>query len=199
MFVSISKLPDGDLDMRICLFGGPGIGKSTLAYRLTAALKEMHMSVAFVDEWIKAWAYEKRIPRGWDQFHVFGQQLYKEAHVLQHGVNHIVTDSPILMQCAYMKRDNAKYADECLATALKFEEDYPSLNIRLLRGGFGYESQGRYESFDQAVAVDQMIKTVMDDNLRDYLEYRAVDHEALLKDLIPRITCCHTVNRNPVV
>lgn len=176
--------------MRICLFGGPGIGKSTLAYRLTASLKEMGLSVAFVDEWIKAWAYEKRVPKGWDQYYVFGQQLYKEAHVLQNGVEHLVTDSPVLMQCAYMKRDKVSYADECITTAMKFEADYPSLNIRLLRGGFEYENQGRYESLDQAKAVDQMIKDVMDANLPDYLEYRAVDHEALLRDIIPRIKCC---------
>lgn len=175
--------------MRICLFGGPGIGKSTLAHRLVVNLKEMHLSVEYVDEWIKAWAYEKKIPKGWDQFHVFGQQVYKESFLMQNGVQHIVTDSPITMQYAYMKRDKVPYAEQCKELAKCFETEFPSINVRLLRT-FDYQQQGRYENVEQAIAVDDMIKDVMDECLNDYLEYSPVDHKLLLDDILVRSKCC---------
>ncbi len=176
--------------MRICLYGGAGIGKSTLALWLTASMKEMGLNVEYIDEWIKQWAYEKRQIKGWDQYEVFSRQLHKEASKLQHGVDHVVTDSPLFMQIAYMNRNKAPYADICTQACHLFEEHFPALHILLLRGGFEYRQDGRWENYEQAVEMDEYVKTIMDKNLTDYLEFRAVDRERILSEIYIRMKGC---------
>jgi DNA replication protein DnaC len=50
---------------RICLYGGPGSGKSKLACYLNYML--MDYDIDLVSEYIKAWAYEGKIPESLDQ------------------------------------------------------------------------------------------------------------------------------------
>ena len=175
--------------MRVNLFGGPCTGKSTLALWLTCELRKAHIQTEFVDEWIKRWAYEKRKISGWDQYNVFSNQLEKEDFFLRHGVS-IVSDSPLLLQLAYMKKyDSERFIPVCLAAAMLFEEDYPSINIFLERGKLPYDGIGRWETHEEALEMDKSIKSTMEHNLKDFYEFDTTDWDAILNEVFVRLKC----------
>ncbi len=143
--------------MRICLFGGAGTGKSTLAAKIFAKMKSNEYSCELVQEFIKPWAYQKRFPKSFDQLFIFASQLHAEDTFVHH-VDHVVTDSPLLLQCAYAQHYNFFGADELVSLALKFEEKYPSLNFLLERGENTYkENEGRFQNIEEAKIIDEKI------------------------------------------
>jgi hypothetical protein len=171
--------------MRINLFSGPGCGKSTLAAWLFSQLKVLRpeMQVEQVSEYIKGWAWEKRVPQSWDQFYIFGKQLHHEDKVLRHGV-HVVTDSPLLLQIAYIERQGNEFVQECLSVAMKFDQRFPSMNIRLLRD-VPYQQEGRYENLAQAQEMDERITTLLkrmySTRTAGYATFSPLDRDAILE------------------
>jgi hypothetical protein len=166
--------------MRINLFGGPGCAKTKTAMWLTRELSLMRHDTEYVDERVK----------GWDQYTIFAGQLEKEEFYLRHGIAVVVTDSPLLMQTAYMTdRDSERFVPLVLAVCKMFEEDHPSLNILLARGDIPYNPCGRWQTYAQAVELDRRIKTIMEDNLHDFYEFDAKDCDGILKECHMRLGC----------
>lgn len=145
---------------RICFYGGPGCGKSTIAARVFADLKMKHYNVEQVTEYIKTWAHEGKFPKSFDQLYVFGKQMHREDVVLQH-VDLIVTDSPLLMNSVYAETYGFPGWPELVSLGKKFEEKYPSINFFLPRR-FDYKNEeGRYQDLEQAKEIDNAILTRM--------------------------------------
>ena len=160
---------------RINLYGGPGIGKSTVAAQLFAHLKVRGFEVELVNEWIKAWAWQGIKPGGFDQLYVFAKQLRKEDIVLRHG-GFIVTDSPLFTQLAYLKQygDDAEHLYDALTiVGNAWEKKYPSLNILLDRGNREYRQKGRYQNERQAKEIDNLVKEALDKLEIPYVVYCA--------------------------
>jgi len=147
---------------RISLYSGPGAGKSTLAAYLFARLKMAGQNVELVHEWIKRWVYEDIKCRSFDQLYVFSKQLRLEDTMLRNDVSFIVTDSPLILQCAYIQEHGANYYDQIVAMSRKFEEAFPSLNIFLDRKNIPYQEAGRYQNFQQALEMDLLIRQELD-------------------------------------
>jgi hypothetical protein len=82
------------------LYAGPGAGKSTIAAKTFAILKERGLNVELVTEFVKQWAWEKRTPVNFDQFYFFGKQARRETSLFG-SVDIIVTDAPVLLTCYY--------------------------------------------------------------------------------------------------
>lgn len=144
---------------RIGFIGGPGCGKSTSAAWLMAQLKMAGVDVELVQEYVKNWAFEKRHPERFDQVFLIGQQMRQEDLMLRNGVEVIVTESPVLMSACYGKWFKAKSWKHLIPIALDFEKQYPSLNIFLTRGE-EYNTKGRFQSKDDAVALDKFIRSI---------------------------------------
>lgn len=144
---------------RICLYGGPGSGKTTLAYKLAGALKERHHDIHLVQEFIKLWAYQKRIPKSFERLTVFERQLSEEDTWMPY-VRAIITDSPILLSPIYSIYHKQNMCTEFLSITNEFEKNFPSLNFYLGRQ-FSYVQDGRYESEEEAKAVDRVIMDQM--------------------------------------
>jgi len=70
-----------------------------------------------------------RKTKSYDQLYVFAKQLHAEDFLFQHGVDLIVTDSPLLMQICYARDYDFPACDQLMAIGRKFEIDYPSLNV----------------------------------------------------------------------
>ncbi len=183
----MTPIPDGSQNLRICLFAGPGSGKTTLAHWLVSQMKEAHLCVEYVHEYIKPWAYQGRVPKGWDQKTVFDRQMEDELRWLTIGVDHIVTDSPLLLQVAYMKRDGLKYHDQCAALARMYDQDHPSFNILLCRDGLPYQSHGRYESLAAARSMDKVVADVLDEHAERYSVFRTVDRADILAAVLKAV------------
>ena len=146
--------------MRINFFAGPCAGKSTMAAWLFSSLKERQVSVELVTEYVKVWATQKRPVNQFDQVYLFGKQMQYEYRFLSAGIDHIVTDSPTLLSGVYADFyykdiDIARHIDEINK---QYEAKYPSFNIFLERKDKPYNEQARYQTRDQAVQIDEMIR-----------------------------------------
>jgi len=187
--------------VRVNLFSGPGCGKSTTAARLFSDLKrrwgdKTDPQVELVMEYIKEWAWLKRIPRSWDQFYIFAQQLKREDVVLRHNHTNVITDSPVWMQLAYMKRGNAPFYKACQLAASEFDKGTDSFNI-VLKRSVPYQSEGRYETSEQAVEMDNLVRSTLADHGVSWQEYDPVnDYDKLLGDVIKYIEGKHSCQRS---
>lgn len=169
---------------KINLFAGPGVGKSVCASRIYADLKIRGNSIELVTEAIKEWAWLKRVPQSWDQYYIFAKQIHKEDVVLRHKHTNIITDSPIWLQLAYMKRGKSSFYDACVAAAVEFDKDKDSFNIMLKRT-VPYQAFGRYENYEQALEMDELIKKVLLENDIGFVSYDPVsDYNLLLSHIV---------------
>lgn len=166
------------------------VHNSKLGLWLTCELGKAGIDTEYVDEWIKRWAYEKRKVDGWDQRHAFASQLEKEEFYLKHGVPCVITDSPLLMQIAYMKKYGfERFVPNCISDAAMFEEDYPSINIFLNRGKLPYREFGRWQTKEEAIEMDKLVKSVMETYVKDFYEFDTTEWDDILKEVFVRIKC----------
>lgn len=155
---------------RISLFGGPGISKSTTAAYLFSSFK--HISVTtnsgftseLVQEYVKAWAYEKRCPSGFDQWFLFTQQVRAEELPLKNGVRYIITDSPLILNVFYARKYAVPGWQFLFGLALEFEKKYPSYNLLLERGDRQYVKSGRFETEEEAKDIDKELEEFLSTN-----------------------------------
>jgi len=153
---------------RVNFYGGPGLGKTTTASHIFARLKNtiihnnLPTQIELVQEYVKNWAWEGRKPKGFDQVYICAQQMRKEEIPLRNGVDFIVTDSPLLMQCAYARKFNVPCWESLVECVRSFEKSYPSVDILLDRGDRPYLAKGRFSSYEEAKIMDQYIKNMLD-------------------------------------
>lgn len=150
--------------MRINLYGAPGCGKSTLAAKLYGHLKSRGCNIEYVQEYIKNWAYMKRIPQGFEQLYIFASQINSEDILLRHGVDNIISDSPIMMNWAYCDLYGHQTSKELLQIALKWEAQHPALHFWLDKGEWEYSTVGRYESEDDAKNRSEQLYSLLINN-----------------------------------
>lgn len=142
----------------INLYGGPGAGKSTSAAYIYYLLKSTGHNVELVREYVKDWAWEKRIISTYDQIYLMGKQVRRES-LLYGKVDWIVTDSPVLMNVYYAHR----YCPPDFATGIKAatlafyrqanDDNHKHIHLMLQRNK-PYKSEGRYQTESEAKEVD---------------------------------------------
>lgn len=143
----------------INLFAGPGAGKSTLAAEVFSYLKRQGKSVELVTEFAKDLVWENRKDTLQIQPYVSMKQFRNLAR-LKGKVDYVVTDSPILKDSVYARKFTKlpqSYHD--LLTFLH-EELSPNINIFLSRD-HAYDSNGRYQTEEEAIKIDKEIKLLL--------------------------------------
>lgn len=143
----------------INLFGGPGIGKSTTALGLAYKMKLAGIDCEYVQEYVKKWAWRGQAVGPFDQSMLFGNQSYNES--LMYGkVDFLVTDSPILL-CGYYEchYNDHKIVEPSILSYLDVcrQKGVQHVNFMLTRA-FEYRQEGRFETEEQAYAVDKGLK-----------------------------------------
>jgi RecA/RadA recombinase len=149
------------MSLRINFYGGPGVGKSTLAAHLFAWLKQEGFDTELAQEWIKTWVYQNRRMASFDYVYTFANQLHTEDRLLQAGINIVVTDSPLYLQVIYALHQKMEAANELWKIARRFEAAYPSVNFVVARQT-AYKPLGRYETAQQAAAMDPIIQSQLE-------------------------------------
>ena len=96
-----------------------------------------------------------------DQALIFGNQIVLEDAPLRGGLDTVITDSPLGMQCFYAKRHKFLCWEELLAMVHKYDKVYEPLNILLSRDGIEYQEEGRYETSVEADEVDREMEKFM--------------------------------------
>ena len=162
---------------RISLFGGPGVGKSTLAARIFAALKAEGIHIELVQEFAKLRVYDNRPLRGWDYVYTFAKQHRAEQRYLEGGSS-IVTDSPMLLQCYYARRHDCPVTQQLFAIAAQWEADYPACNILVPPQG-EYQQKGRWQDESEARRIHKCIQAMLEHEGKVYHTY--VDFDSLLQ------------------
>lgn len=152
------------------LFGGPGVGKSTIAARLFSDMKEKLFNVELRTEYAKDLYYEGRNEiLQTDQFYVLAKQNRKLQSLLIKGeVDYVVTDAPLLASAAY----NSFTTDlELFETfTAKLFNSYDNINILLCRSvSFEYNSNGRSQkNLSEATAVDKVVSDMVRKHCKSY-------------------------------
>ena len=150
--------------MNINLYGGPGIGKSTIAAGLFYALKTRNYKVEYVQEYAKDLTYGRDEVKLSDQVHILGEQ-YHRMFRLKDQVDYIINDSPILLANLYADPENTPI-EEFKELNLALYKKYEHVNILLERNleNHTYQRYGRKESMEEAIQKDNEIKEFLINN-----------------------------------
>lgn len=149
----------------INIFGGPGIGKSTFAALLFAALKMRDASVDITTEYAKDLLRDGRgHVLSEDQIEVFAAQRRRHRRLLG-KVELAITDSPILLCSIYAP---AHYPESYHTLVRWAHDEIPSINFLLQRHAGSYDVEGRIHSETVARAIDQAIANLLDHHTIPY-------------------------------
>lgn len=152
----------------INLIGGPGCGKSTAASGLFYALKKLQVNAELSLEWVKNKVYEESFHCMDDQIYIFAKQHHK-LFVLQDKVDVVVTDCPLLNSLVYGER-----RDSFDAMVMDLFNEFNNLNI-VIRRKQKYVTDGRIETAEEAMDIDDKYIEIMKKNNIPYLEIDNVD------------------------
>ena len=166
---------------------GPGSGKSTTAAWLFSELKSRNYSVELVTEYVKSWATQKRHVSQFDQVYLFGKQMQYEYRFLNSGIKNIVTDSPVLLSCIYsdVYYPELGLGEKMMPILKEYERLYPSVNIYLERNDKVYHQEGRYQTYEQAKEVDNIVKKFINNNL-DTVHYVDYNDRCKILDIVTK-------------
>lgn len=141
------------------LYGGPGIGKSTMAAGLFSVLKLRGINCELVTEYAKDKVWEESFGVLANQVYVLGKQYHRMAAPAR-SVDVIVTDSPLLLGIIYGRKSGESRAFFELVRDL--HSRFHNKNVLLLRSK-NYEETGRMQTRDEAIEIDQEIMDLLDE------------------------------------
>ena len=157
----------------INLFGGPGIGKSSIASGLTYKLKKKHITCDNPYEFPKVLAWDENHSAIKDQLYVLANQ--HRGIVKSFGkVDYIILDSPILLSLVYRsvykgtEYPATLYGEYFDKMVLDIHNQYDNLNILLKRTDGGFNEKERYQSLDESKELDYQIEKVLVENKIPY-------------------------------
>lgn len=173
------------------VWGGPGIGKTTLTSRIFTWLKiNTDFKVEYSHEFSKSLVYDGRTEiLKQDQIFVFSNQYHRLQMVAPH-VDVVVTDSPLPLTIVY----NETVPEEIFnPMVMEAYNKYKNINI-LLKRTVPYEQYGRHQTFGDALLVDTKIKSVLK-NFSECTEYDPCedDIDNLMDDILNDI---NIINQN---
>lgn len=162
------------------LFGGPGIGKSSIASGLTYKLKKNHITCDNPYEFPKVLAWDENYSAISDQLYVLANQ--HRGIVKSYGkVDYIILDSPILLSLIYKDYYNKQrdsdypsrlYRENFDNVVLDMHRGYDNINILLKRHSGNHNNKERYHNLEESIELDTMIE----ESLRLHnIEYHIVE------------------------
>lgn len=186
----------------INLFGGPGIGKSTTAAKIYHELQMMGYECDLPYEFPKQVAWEDNRSQISDQLFIFAGQ--HRNIVRSYGkVDYIILDSPILLSLVYKNLYDSGfpsilYGKEFDRMALEIFKGYDNINFNIIRDDRNkYVSEGRLQSYDESVRVDDEIVNILEDNDIDYIP--VVQSRDLGAQIVDHIRITNKLNEKVVI
>jgi len=140
------------------LYGGPGVGKSTVAAGIFAELKWNGINCEMAREYAKDIVWEKSFGRLENQIHIFGEQQHR-LHRLVDQVDVIITDAPILMSLVYGMKMSAAFKGLILDT----HNSFYNYDVYLEREK-PYQQAGRIQNEEKAREIDDIIYHLLNAN-----------------------------------
>lgn len=161
----------------INLFGGPGIGKSSIAAGITYKLKKNHISCDNPYEFPKVLAWDENHNAIKDQLYVLANQ--HRGIVKSYGkVDYIVLDSPILLSLTYKNYYESNtypatlYGESFNKMVLDVFNQYDNINIVLERSEGNHNDKERYQNLQQSIELDNVIENSLITNGIQYYKIK---------------------------
>jgi len=174
----------------INLFGGPGIGKSSIAAGLTYKLKKQHITCDNPYEFPKLLAWDENHSAIRDQLFVLANQ--HRGIVKSYGkVDYIILDSPILLSLVYKNVYKSNqypatlYGDSFDKMVLDIYNQYENINILLDRGNGNHNESERYQNLEESRILNESIENVLIQNNIQY--YRIKVNSNTVKNIVKNI------------
>ena len=174
----------------INLFGGPGVGKSTLRAELFGLMKKNQKNVEEVTEFAKDKTWEKNFSALSDQLFVLANQN-RRLDRLKDQVEWVVSDSPILLGIHYKTPDYLPNSFERLTFELW--DTYENYNF-VIKRNHPYDPVGRNQTAEEAAQIDQDIIDMLDRNNIPFTEILSGDtahyqiFQHVFKNEVPKFT-----------
>lgn len=146
------------------LYGGPGIGKSTLAAKVFAKLKDHDIKTELVGEFAKELLYDRAYNVMSDQHYLFAQQAHRLWRLDKYGVEVAVCDSPLLLNLAYDCDPNNGYF---ISYVIDTYKRYQNLDYVLKRDESFWTADKRSGKIQDAVQMDHKIDAILYDVWHD--------------------------------
>ena len=153
----------------INIFGGPGIGKSSIAAGITYKLKKNHISCDQPYEFPKLLAWDDNHSAIQDQLYVLANQ--HRGIVKSYGkVDYIVLDSPILLSLTYRnyykgtEYPSSLYGESFDKMVLDTFNQYDNINIVLDRAEGVHNNDERYQNLEESKELDGVIENSLIEN-----------------------------------
>lgn len=143
----------------INVYGGPGVGKSTIAAEVFSKLKKLDFNCEVITEYAKQLTWHGRMECLQDQFYVAAKQ-YHRMHMLRNKVDIAVTDSPLILSLYY----NTLYAGlpECFdQTILYLHNSFEDQINVMLKRSKKYNPKGRNQTESEARSVDIEVEKLL--------------------------------------
>lgn len=155
-------------------FGGPGVGKSTLAMGLSWHLKTQGVSIELVTEYAKDVTWEGRQNLLNDQLYLLAKQNRRLSRLLDHEVDYAITDSPLLLCAAYTRMGTNEYS-HLIPLVLELFNSYDNINFVLRRNISFYAQVGRSQTVEEAQRIDDVVIDILDEFKIPYFELAVGD------------------------
>ena len=176
----------------VCLWGGPGTGKSTTCAGVFNKLKKLDYNCEMNREYIKDWVWEGREIMPGDQVYITAKQARKELIYMRKELDFIITDSPLALTSFYgNKYDKYEKETQACKTIVKQHHNIcKDLNYKVnhyfLIRTKKYNPSGRNQNEETAVLFDSEIKTFLDNfpiNYKTIICDKNVE-DIIIKDLL---------------
>ena len=148
----------------INLFGGPGVGKSTMCASIFSKLKILGFECEMAMEYVKDIVWEESYKKLENQIYIFGKQ-HARVYRLLNKVDIVITDSPLLNSIVYDTVNNSALRNLVLYEFNKLN----TLNFYITRK-LKYQESGRVQNLNDALEIDSSYKNLLDENKIDYIE-----------------------------
>lgn len=176
----------------VCLWGGPGTGKSTTCSGVFNQLKKLGYNAEMNREYVKDWVWEGRKIQHGDQVYITAKQMKKEASYIRNGLDFIITDSPLALTTFYgnIYDQYEKEFQACKAIVKqhhKFCKDhgYKIEHYFLIRTK-AYNPAGRFQDEATARKYDEDIRVFLKDYGINFKEVPCDENveNVIVKDLL---------------
>src|ERR1017187_6890907 len=168
---------------RICLVGGPGSRKSTLALWISNVLKENKIDVELIQEPAKELTFINHKPESFDQFILFSKQLGAEDKRLRKNVELTVSDTSDFLAICYARKNKMKGWSALIPFCKIFNKIYPCLTIYIERVKSEYNNNLRFENEQEAKEIDKLVLNMLNKYKIKYVKAKATDKNGILKIL----------------
>ena len=180
----------------INFFAGAGAEKTTCAWEVAAELKKLNIVAEYASEYAKELVWDDRLDlldgSYTNQTAMFDEQKRRLDRLIG-KVDVIVTDSPLLLQVAYIKENKPEFE----RMAVQAHSEYNNFNLFINRGR-AYEQEGRIHSLIESQKIDEDIKDILSRNSIYFGNYYHITMPTVVENIQVTLTKLKKSARMPM-